>query len=285
MKISSDAFVILLAVLALATAACGGGEEEDAGMDTGATDTVASAPGEYHAMSVPNGGHITGRVMLAGEPPKLEDFTINADESVCAPASPNNRLSLGSGGGIASAVVFIEGIREGKPMPALPEDARTMDQRNCQYVPHMLAVPVGSHAIFTNGDDASHNVRVEEPGSGRVMMNQAQPVRGRRDSMMVQRAGPVSVGCDYHPWMNAYVFGVDNPYYAVTDSSGAFRLADVPPGSYTVKMWLNGFVASPRKDNQGRIIRYAYGEPYVLEQQVTVTAGGTAELAFQVSAR
>lgn len=276
--------MVLLAVLALTLAACSG-EEQDTEEETGAADTAAPASAGYQAADVPNGARITGRVVLAGTSPKLEDFTINADESLCAPASPNNRLRLGSGGGISSAVVFIEGIRSGKPMAVPPEQARTMDQRNCQYVPHIVAAPVGSQVIFTNGDDAAHNVRVEDPGSGRVMMNQAQPVRGRRDSMAVENVGPVSVGCDYHPWMNAYVFGVENPYYAVTDTSGTFTLADVPPGSYTVKMWLNGFTVSPRKDNQGRIIRYAYGEPYLLERQVTVTAGGAAELTFEVSAR
>jgi hypothetical protein len=82
--------------------------------------------------------------------------------------------------------------------------------------------------------------------------------------------------------MNAYVFGVDNPYYAVTDTSGTFSLENVPPGTYKVKMWLNSFELKPRMDNQGKVIRYAFGDPHLLEQQVTVPARGAAEIRFEV---
>lgn len=280
-------FLVSSALMLMALAGCGGeggDAPERSGMPADSAERAGApvAGGGYKGVEVKNGGTIMGRVVLAGRVPALEDFAIPSDQSICAPASENNRLVMGHDGGIASAVVYLEGIREGKPMPELPAAARTMDQRNCLYVPHVLAVPVGDTALFLNSDELPHNVRVEDLSSEKIMMNVAQPKAGNRDPLAIERTGPVLVGCDYHPWMNAYVFGVDNPYYVVTDTTGAFRLDDIPPGTYTVKMWLNGFELKPRKDNQGKVIRYAFGEPILMEQKVTVAGAEPVQIAFRV---
>jgi hypothetical protein len=47
----------------------------------------------------------------------------------------------------------------------------------------------------------------------------------------------VKVSCDAHPWMTGWIVVTDHPYVAVTDERGAFRLAGVPPGSYTLSLW------------------------------------------------
>ncbi len=44
--------------------------------------------------------------------------------------------------------------------------------------------------------------------------------------------------CDAgHTWMSAYIWVSKHPYYAVTDKSGKFEIADVPPGTYKLKAW------------------------------------------------
>ncbi len=43
--------------------------------------------------------------------------------------------------------------------------------------------------------------------------------------------------CNVHPWMRAFVFVFDHPYYAVTPATGAFNLLNLPPGTYTVEAW------------------------------------------------
>ena len=37
--------------------------------------------------------------------------------------------------------------------------------------------------------------------------------------------------------MSAYLVSQEHPYYAVTDASGAFKIADLPPGDYEVEVW------------------------------------------------
>src|SRR5262245_11649878 len=98
----------------------------------------------YVAVDVANGGTITGRVMFVGERPQLPAFDVISQTDVCAPAARNNRLEVGSGGGVRYAVVALEGVHRGKPMPELPVSALTIDQQGCQYTPHVIAAPVGS---------------------------------------------------------------------------------------------------------------------------------------------
>jgi hypothetical protein len=47
----------------------------------------------------------------------------------------------------------------------------------------------------------------------------------------------VPIRCDVHAWMRAWVGALDHPFFAVTDERGAFRLSDLPPGSYTIEAW------------------------------------------------
>ena len=55
------------------------------------------------------------------------------------------------------------------------------------------------------------------------------------------KPGVVRVLCDAHPHMFAWMLVHDSPYVAVTDASGAFRIGDVPPGTYKITMWHAGF--------------------------------------------
>ena len=48
---------------------------------------------------------------------------------------------------------------------------------------------------------------------------------------------PIAVKCDAHPWMHAYWLSMDQPYYAVTDADGNFKITDLPPGDYEVEVW------------------------------------------------
>jgi hypothetical protein len=92
------------------------------------------------------------------------------------------------------------------------------------------------------------------------------------------RPGVVRVVCDVHPHMQAWMIVHDSPYVAVTDDKGAFRIDNIPPRTYKVTMWHEGF--RPRgvdKDGRPR-----YDEPRILSKDVTIAPKSAATVQFEL---
>jgi len=112
-----------------------------------------------------------------------------------------------------------------------------MDQRNERFVPHVLAVMVGTLVDFPNSDRTYHNVfslsRARKFDLGRY-------AAGRSKAVRMDRPGVVRVFCDIHSHMNAFVLVFSHPFFSVTDVDGRYALPAVPPGTYTVVGWYEG---------------------------------------------
>jgi plastocyanin len=118
------------------------------------------------------------------------------------------------------------------------EPARAvMDQRNERFVPHVLAVMVGTVVDFPNSDRTYHNVfslsRAQRFDLGRY-------AAGKSKSVRMDRPGVVRVFCDIHSHMNAFVLVFNHPYFDISGDDGRFALPAVPPGNYTVVGWYEG---------------------------------------------
>ena len=48
---------------------------------------------------------------------------------------------------------------------------------------------------------------------------------------------PITVACNIHGWMKAYVRVFDHPYFAVTDKDGNFEIKNAPAGEWRLKIW------------------------------------------------
>jgi len=112
-----------------------------------------------------------------------------------------------------------------------------MDQRNERFVPHVLAVMVGTVVDFPNSDLIYHNVfslsRAKRFDLGRYAAGKSKGVR-------MDRPGVVRVFCDIHSHMNAFVLVFNHPFFDVTDVEGRFELPSLPSGTYTVVGWYEG---------------------------------------------
>jgi plastocyanin len=227
-------------LLLFLTAACGEKTSSPPPTSTPAhASPSASAPtaAAYEAVDVQGGGSIEGDVRLSGKAPRLAPRPITKDHATCgAKAKPSEAVLVGPGGALANVVVTIEGIRRGKKLPAAAASP-VLDQRACDYKPHVQAVAVGSTIAILNSDDILHNIHGYLNGR-ETLFNIGQPVKGQRNEKKLEREGVVNLQCDAgHTWMQAYIVVVGHPYFATTGSDGRFSLADVPAGSYKLKAW------------------------------------------------
>src|SRR5437763_6250880 len=121
----------------------------------------------------------------------------------------------------------------GSPPPANAPRA-VLDQRNLSFRPRVLVVRAGTSVEFPNNDRVFHNVFSFR--DGRRFDLGMYPV-GALKYVTFDRPGLSRIFCNIHPGMAAYVMAVDSPYFAVTDQSGAFTIARVPPGTYEYNAW------------------------------------------------
>lgn len=133
----------------------------------------------------------------------------------------------------ADAVVYVGAIA-GKTFPA-PKDHVTMDQKNMVFVPHVLPVLVGTTVDFLNSDAVLHNVF--SPDACADKFNLGTWPQGQKKSYTFARECVAELLCKVHPEMLAYVVAVPTPYFASVKADGSYHIADVPDGSYTVKVW------------------------------------------------
>jgi plastocyanin len=118
----------------------------------------------------------------------------------------------------------------------VPTTSVVLGQKNCQYEPHVVGIQVGQTLDMITSDPTLHNVH----GGGRDTANQefnfGQAFPGQKNQHVFSTKEVMfPFACDVHKWMNAYLGVVDNPFYAVTGTDGAFSLKGLPPGTYTVE--------------------------------------------------
>ena len=135
------------------------------------------------------------------------------------------------------AVVYLEtaprGAFEDRRGPTV-----VLDQRNENFVPHILAITTGTSVEFLNSDRTYHNVfslsKANSFDLGRYPPGRAKAVR-------FDHPGIVRVFCEIHSHMNAFILVFAHRHFAVTNAQGEYRIDGVPPGAYTVSVWHPAF--------------------------------------------
>ncbi len=201
------------------------------GAETEARRAAIAAPGVATEIA---GGVLTGHVGLAGEEiPQVTRVRNTTEAEVCGLdhtledmlIDPKNR-------GIANVIVALSGVPEER-IPPLRDDWLVLDNANCRFVPHASVLTVGGTIETTNSDPILHTTHLYGP----LEANIALPASGPGISRTVEKPGMIIVKCDVHSWMQAFVRIDAHPFHAVTDSSGSFRISDIPPGRYALEIW------------------------------------------------
>lgn len=108
-----------------------------------------------------------------------------------------------------------------------------MDQIDRTFQPDLLVIPVGSTVEFPNTDSVSHQIY----SFSAAKRFQLPLYRGKPyPPQHFDQAGLVTLGCNIHDTMLAYVVVTDAPFFGRTDNSGSWS-AEVPRGTYRVTIW------------------------------------------------
>lgn len=225
---------------------------------------IAEAGYSYDAVEVEHGGTIEGTITLDGAVPEPKGFNLITfpDPTYCG------RISNGRGwrllhdfvvsrqGGLKDAIVLLEGVEAGKPFEV---SVPLIEARDCMFQPFMTIVRNGHAVEVINMDPVMHDIQGYEtsPEAGaRVLFNTPlimnhQHQRGDLHAMHNHAPGKSLVGpiylnkgrrtfymqCGFHAYMESWAMAVNNPYYALTDGEGKFRIDQIPPGTYQLVVW------------------------------------------------
>lgn len=176
-------------------------------------------------------GTLRGRVVFEGTPSPAEKIEVKSDVPVCGTHQEVQKIILGADQGVANAVVRVLGTA-GKMEPKKGH----LDQVNCQFVPHIQALPTGSTLTITSSDSVLHNAHAfNEDGS--TAFNVAVPIVGMEVNKKLSKPGVLKLRCDAgHTWMSGYIVVLDEPH-AVTDANGNFAIEGIPSGKYEIEVW------------------------------------------------
>jgi len=249
---------------------------------------LAAAQGSYKVINVTDGGTISGTVKWSGPVPHSLEYPITKDPQVCdldgKKTADLERLVVGPQGGVANTVVYLKNISSGKALD-LPEQRRHLDQKHCRYIPHILLVPQDGALSMVSSDKTLHTIHME----GAASFNLPFPFTDRPITRNMSTPGLVHLRCNGgHVWMNAEMMVVSHPYYAVTDESGHFEFTDVPPGSYEIVAWHEGWGLVGKEHaydvlTEHSVERPLFSEPKTWEKSVTVSGNQVSTANFVIS--
>lgn len=187
-------------------------------------------------------GSVTGTIVYSDQVPPpgkgpFKPIQMSADPMCEAKHSepvPSGELVLGDGNTLGNVFVQVKNPPAGNyPAPSEPVE---IEQLGCLYHPHVLGVMVGQPLLFKNDDGLLHNVH----GLPKVNreFNVGMPPSLKEKPVEFGKPEPLfRVKCDVHPWMNAYVAVMDNPFFAVTGEDGKFTIDNLPAGTYEIEAW------------------------------------------------
>lgn len=183
-------------------------------------------------------GTITGTVKFDGTAPKFKEIKMDADP-ICLThhkeAVYPQTLVLGEGNAMANVFVYVKSGLAKKDYP-VPAEPVVVDQKGCEYSPHVVGIMVGQTMKILNPDGTLHNIHAMSKSNEEF--NLAMPkFRTETSKVFTKTEFMFPMKCDVHPWMGAWIAVMDNPYFSVTQKDGKFTIANLPAGNYEIEAW------------------------------------------------
>ena len=163
----------------------------------------------------------------------------------------------------SGVVLWLEPVD--RPASAPPGKHIEMLQKDKMFLPHVLAISVGTTVELPNLDFIFHNAFSNFSGQP-FDVGLYAPRTSK--SVTFKHPGIVRVFCNIHSTMSAIIAVLNTPWYAVTPATGKYTLPNVPPGEYMLRI----FHERAQPDN----LKF-------LERKVTVPESGLAMPLISIS--
>lgn len=193
-------------------------------------------------------GHLSGQIILKGDAPENapEDVAGNPDRELCL---VDGKVPLDDGIVVSDKnelrdvfVLMYTGRGASQPDSFHPsyekmkETKLVLDNVKCRFVPKALFVRSGQKLILKNSDNTGHNCHITTFGheyNPNIPANKEVEIVLGEESDKV----PGEVKCDIHKWMDSVILIRDNPYVAITDANGKFKIENIPAGDWKFQFW------------------------------------------------
>ena len=183
-------------------------------------------------------GSIQGKVTFNGKAPLVKVIRMDAD-AICLAKQKDAQYAqtfvLGEGNTLGNVFVYIKNINNKNKYP-VPAEPAVLDQKGCNYSPHVMVVRVGQKVKIFNPDGTLHNVHAQckiNPEFNAAMPN----YRTEMEKVFDKPESMFPIRCDVHPWMMAWMAVIDYPFFAVTRMDGQFEIKNLPAGTYEIEAW------------------------------------------------
>lgn len=178
-------------------------------------------------------GDIVGKVVFGGQMPPAQEWQVTRDAAYCGEKRSLQPLHVDHTGGVHNAVVSLKG--DFPLTHHLPSTDQLLKNQHCTFIPHVGTAMVTQRLSILNEDPLLHNTNI---GTGEnVFMNVALVEGGEPIKKRFKRPGILSVECNAHKFMRAYIHVFDHSFFTLSDEAGQFTISAVPSGHYTLVVW------------------------------------------------
>jgi plastocyanin len=208
-------------------------------------------------------GTIQGHVRLMGPEPGNARIRMGADPMCNAFYRGGERpvqaiVVTDAKGDLANVFVNLDGKFPATPVPTTPV---VIDQHGCIFTPRVIGARVGQPLQIKNSDTMTHTAHSLTAKNN--AFNVSQPKMGIVSTIPLKNEETMlRVTCDIHSWMTAYVGVLPHPYFSVSDTTGTFKIVNVPPGRYSIRAWHERYGVQTKtievKPGQTAAIDFAY---------------------------
>lgn len=134
---------------------------------------------------------------------------------------------------VADAVAYLTAL-DAPARVQPPAQPVAIVQRDQEFTPYVTPVVVGTRVAFPNEDTVQHHVYSVSPAK---RFEIPLYIGDSKETIVFDREGVVTLGCNIHDWMVAYVIVLSTPYFAKTGAEGTAEVPGLPPGRYQLQVW------------------------------------------------